>query len=100
MASSEPRWHPEAIADAEKARDWYAERSAMAARGFLLELSDAVAAVVEAPERWPLGPSGTRRYPLLGRYPFTLVYSLRGERVEIVAVAYHKRRPEFWLSRT
>jgi hypothetical protein len=72
----------------------------MAARGFLLELGTAVAAVMEAPERWPRGLADTRRYPFLGRYPFTLVYILREEQLEIVAVAHHKRRPGFWLTRT
>lgn len=55
MATSEPRWHPEAIGDAEGARNWYAERSPLAARAFLLALQEALVAVVDAPERWPLG---------------------------------------------
>jgi hypothetical protein len=38
VALSEPRWHPEAILDAEFACNWYAERSPFAARGFLLAL--------------------------------------------------------------
>jgi plasmid stabilization system protein ParE len=100
MASSELRWHPEAIEDAEDARNWYADRSPMAARGFLLELSSAVAAVVEAPQRWPLGRSKTRRYVFSGTFPFTLVYKVFDDRLEIVAVAHQKRQPEFWLGRT
>jgi hypothetical protein len=32
----------------DETRDWYAQRSPFAARGFLLELTDAVQAVVEA----------------------------------------------------
>lgn len=48
-----PRWHPEAIADAEKARDWYAERSATASNesptmlGWLVPISGGEADVVE-----------------------------------------------------
>ncbi|MBI2994403.1 MAG: hypothetical protein HYY48_09565 [Gammaproteobacteria bacterium] len=54
MASNEPHWHPEAILDAQDARNWYAERSPFAARGFLLPLDDAMAAVLGTPQRWPV----------------------------------------------
>lgn len=99
MATSEPRWHPEAAEEAENARDWYAARSPLAARGFLLELENAVRAVVEAPQRWPEGTSRTRRYVFPRGYPFTLVYRLTDQAVEIVAVSHQKRRPGYWLGR-
>jgi len=53
---SEPRWHPEAIADLESARDWYAVRSPFAARGFLLTLDEAVLAIAR---RRVVGPSAS-----------------------------------------
>lgn len=99
MASSDPRWHVEALLDVESARDWYAERSPLAARGFLLELEDAVNAVLEAPMRYRRGKANTRRYSFPGRYPYTLVYRLVADEVEMVAVAHHKRHPDFWLHR-
>ena len=33
------------------------------------------------------------------RYPFTLVYLLRGDGIEVVAVAHGRRRPGYWRSR-
>ena len=100
MATSEPRWHIEAIDDAELARDWYAERSPLAARGFLLELADAIDAVLAAPNRWPVGKAETRRYVFPKRYPFTLVYRvLENQQVQIVAVANQRRRADYWLHR-
>jgi plasmid stabilization system protein ParE len=98
VASIEPRWHPDAVEEAEAARDWYAERSPFAARGFLLALEAAVASVMEAPERWPERAHGCRQYPFRSSYPFWLVYRLSPE-VEIVAVAHQRRRPEYWSSR-
>lgn len=91
-------WHPEALSDAEGARDWYAERSPLAARGFLLELEAAIKAVAEAPERWPVHLHGCRRYLFSHRYPYALVYRTQPA-VQIVAVAHLKRRPGFWRSR-
>jgi len=51
---------------AEAARDWYAARTPLAARGYLRELEAAVHGVAEAPPRWP-------------QY---FHYELTGERVE------------------
>ncbi|UCC84308.1 MAG: type II toxin-antitoxin system RelE/ParE family toxin [Gemmatimonadota bacterium] len=98
MATSEPRWHPEAVEDAESARDWYAERSPLAARGFLLALREAVAAVAATPERWPVGGHGCRRYVFPTGYPYTLVYRVSTD-LEIVAVVHQKRRPGYWAHR-
>lgn len=95
MASSDLTWHPEALAEAEAARDWYTARSPLAARGFLRELEAAVHGVAEAPERWPQYLHGTRRFVFLRHYPFALVYRL-GPPIQVVAVAHTKRRPGFW----
>jgi plasmid stabilization system protein ParE len=98
VATNEPRWHPGAIADVTEAREWYAVRSPLAARGFLLALNAAVTAVTEGPGRWPKGRFDSRRYVFPRRYPYTLVYRL-GQPLLIIAVAHHKRRPDYWKSR-
>jgi plasmid stabilization system protein ParE len=100
MALSDPRWHEGAVEDAVSAREWYAKRSAMAARGFLLSLESAVDAVLEAPLRWPKARHGCRRYVLPNQYPFTLVYRLLdADTVQIVAVVHQRRPPEYWHDR-
>lgn len=95
---NKPSWHPEAVAEAEEAKNWYAERSVSAARGFLLALDQAVEAVVEAPERWPKHRYGCRRYVFSHRYPYTLIYRLEND-IEIVAVAQQGRHPDYWTHR-
>jgi plasmid stabilization system protein ParE len=98
VALSEPEWHPAAIAEAEQAKHWYAERSHLAAHGFLLAPEQGIQHILEAPERWPAHRYGCRRYVFPNQYPYTLVYRLK-EGVEIVAVAHQKRRPEYWKHR-
>jgi plasmid stabilization system protein ParE len=90
--------HPEAIAEARAAREWYAARSELAAMAFLAELDIAVARIQEAPEQWPRYVQGTRRY-LLHRFPFFLVYRKLDETIQVVAVAHARRRPGYWRAR-
>jgi len=46
-----PLFHPAAVAEAQAARRWYAERSPLAAAAFIAELDHAVAQITEAPDR-------------------------------------------------
>lgn len=100
MASIDLRWHPEAIQEAYETRDWYARRSILAARGYLLALDQAVEAVLEAPMRYPKAEFGCREFVFPNQYPYTLVYRiLTDEVLEVVAVAGQKQRPQYWRYR-
>lgn len=82
----------------EGARGWYAKRSPLAARVFLLSLESAVRSVAKSPAAWPEFMLGCRRYVFPNRYPFSLVYRETPD-LQIVAVVHHSRRPGFWRSR-
>jgi plasmid stabilization system protein ParE len=92
------RFHPAAAEEAQAAFEWYHERSVEAAAAFRDDLAHAVEMVAEAPQRWPRLRGMVRRY-LFPRFPFTIVYRLRAETVEIVAVAHEKRKPGYWKAR-
>ncbi len=98
MAPAAVRFHPAAAQEVESAYDWYAARNPSAANGFREELRHAVDAVAENPRTWPRHGSRARRY-VFPRFPFTLVYRLRGNDVEVIAVAHGRRRPGYWRSR-
>jgi plasmid stabilization system protein ParE len=93
------RFHPSAAAEVERAQAWYEERSALAAAGFLQELTRAVRRIRIAPERYPTAEHGTRRI-VLEQFPLAAFYVVRRNEVFVVAVAHHKRRPGYWASRT
>jgi len=90
--------HPEAIAEARAAREWYHARNAEAAEAFMAELDLAIERIAEAPGQWPPYLGDTRRY-LLRRFSFSVVFREVGNRVAIVAVAHARRRPGYWLGR-
>jgi hypothetical protein len=91
-------YHPEAIAEASQAYQWYAERSDRVADSFWHELRQARHRVTQQPESWNLYLHGTRCYQL-NRFPFGLVYIPRGEKIIGIAVAHFKRRPGYWRKR-
>ena len=98
MPPTKVSFHPEAAEEVETARQWYAERSPPAAKAFLVELDLAVERVREAPHRWPWYDKGVRRY-ILPRFPFSMIYRMKAELIEVVAVAHHRRKPGYWKSR-
>jgi plasmid stabilization system protein ParE len=55
------QWHSAALAEAERAHDYYLERNPVAAEQFRVELDRAIAQIEERPERWRLLADGTRR---------------------------------------
>jgi hypothetical protein len=52
-------------------------------------------------QRWSNRRSGGQSVEFVfpRRYPYTLVYRHHDGLVSIVAVAHHKRHPEYWLQR-
>ena len=91
-------FHPDAVEEAQAARQWYLVRSQSAADSFLAELDLGIEAISQAPERWTLFKYGTRRY-LFHRFPFQLIYRVVDKRIQVVAVAHGRRRPGYWKSR-
>ena len=98
MPLLEVRFHPAAAAEAEAGRLWYFERNPRAANAFVLELDLAIHRIREAPEQWPTIKKGVRRY-VLPTFPFNLVYRVRRNIIEVVAVARQKRKPGYWRVR-
>ncbi|HVE87733.1 MAG TPA: type II toxin-antitoxin system RelE/ParE family toxin [Myxococcales bacterium] len=90
--------HPEAIAEARAARQWYEADSPPSAEAFMSEMDRGIELIAESPERWPAYHLGTRRW-LFRRFPFSLVYRVKEEVVIVVAVAHAKRQPAYWRKR-
>jgi plasmid stabilization system protein ParE len=92
-------FHPAARAELLKHSKWYRDRSLTAAAGFEREIDHAVSRIAEAPERYPLTRRGRRRFVML-EFPFDLIYRISEQEIEIMAVAHHSRRPDYWLRRS
>ena len=90
--------HPEAVAEAAAARQWYQARSPGAAEAFLAEFDVGIENIRTSPELYPPYRHGTRCY-LMRRFPYLIVYRTTPTAVQVVAIAHGHRRPGYWKAR-
>ena len=95
----EVRFDPAALDELAGAMDWYAARSERAASMFVIEFERAVQRMRESPLRWPSYQHGTSKVRLR-RFPFAIIYRIRIDELQVVAVAHLHRRPGYWRNRT
>jgi toxin ParE1/3/4 len=91
-------FHPLAADEAQAAERWYRERNEIASGRFQRELDSAIELISERPEAGSPYLNNTRRI-LLRRFPFFVVYRIRSDAVQVVAVAHARRRPGYWRRR-
>jgi toxin ParE1/3/4 len=75
--------------------NWYDRQGPRLSNEFLDEVARALRQIKEFPSAAPEIGGGYRRH-ILDRFPFVLVYRLKGEAIVIFAIAHHKRRPSYW----
>lgn len=93
------RLHPAARREIRRAFEWYLQEAGPhIAAGFLDDFEHTLALLKNHPEIGEPGGSNTRRL-IFQRYPYTVVYRLKGDTLEIVATAHHSRHPEYWAGR-
>lgn len=92
------RFLPQAEAELLHEVDYYSNARA----GMGVRFQAAVEASLERAARHPLGgapsPKGTRSVLVKG-FPLSLVYRAGDAELLVVAVAPHRRRPDYWLPR-
>lgn len=72
--------HPDALAEAEAAAAWYAERSSRAPAAFIEEIDNAIQSILKAPKRWPIFELDFRRMPLF-RFSYSIVCIVRNQTI-------------------
>ena len=87
-----------AEAELSDALDDYEQASPGRGAAFLATVERAVTDLVAYPESAPV-LSGPYRKKVLSRFPYTLIYRIKGNEIRILAVAHQKRRPYYWLGR-
>jgi toxin ParE1/3/4 len=91
---------PEAAEELLEAAEWYEARRPGLGAEFVGAVEYAMNAAANAPlaaAGWPGSKRHRRR--VMERFPYILVYELRGDTIEFVAIAHTSREPGYWLKR-
>ena len=87
--------HPEAENDLREAARFYRDHAgASLARTFLSEFKKSASLLLRYPRLGALWGNGRRRL-VLTRFPYSVIYTLAGEEIRILAVAHHSRKPNY-----
>ena len=93
-------FHPDAEAEHLDTVVYYETRRAGLGALYLAAFEQALETVRDNPHRYRIvNEPDIRRVPL-ARFPLSIIYRETSKRVEILAVAHHKRRPAYWIARS
>ena len=91
-------FHADAEAEMNEAAEFLDRESPGLGMAFLAAVEKAVEQIRSSPESAQLILGRVRRR-LVVKFPYAVVYSVRGTQIRILAVAHQKRRPFYWKSR-
>ncbi len=92
-------FQPAARQELASAMQWYLDDGGVqVAEQFEHALDRAVQLLTQLPKIGTPGAHDTRHWPLK-RFPYTLVYRVRGKLISVVAVAHQSRAPSYWQGR-
>ena len=91
-------YHRLAQSELNEAAQFYDSESPGLGLAFLDEIERCTQTIVNFPEAGPL-IVGTIRRRLVLRFPYALLYSIKQDRLRVLAVMNLKRRPLYWVGR-
>ena len=91
-------FHPEAAREFIEAAAYYESAASQLGNRFILAVEAAESLISSHDEIGQEIESGFRHF-VLAEFPHSIVYSIEPDRIWIVAVAHHKRKPGYWLER-
>ncbi|QVL50029.1 MAG: type II toxin-antitoxin system RelE/ParE family toxin [Thiocapsa sp.] len=92
-------FHPAAEAEYLEAIRYYESKRPGLGAALLADFESVIDTVCAAPRRNPVEQSPDVRRKSLRRFPYTVLYRERSGLVEVLAIAHHRRRPEYWVGR-
>jgi plasmid stabilization system protein ParE len=91
-------FHEDAEKEFGEAVAFYAMEEEALGLAFVTAVEEAIVRIAEHPESSPL-VAGLVRRMRVARFPYSVLYSLHGDQVRVLAVAHDRRRPFFWRHR-
>jgi plasmid stabilization system protein ParE len=94
------QYHPGAEAEHLDQVAWYESRQVGLGARYLAEVGRTLRSIEESPGRFPQHDAAAVRRAPVATFPFTIIFRVTGDGIEVLAVSHHRRRPGYWVSRT
>ncbi len=94
-----PRFHPAAHRELAAAMIVGEERASGLGRELLNEVRRVLALLCATPLIGEPLDNHRRRFPLT-RFPFAIIYRVKGDTLRVLSIAHRRQRPGSWLGRT
>ena len=93
------QFHPDSEAEHLETVAYYETRQPGLGASYLADFESVLERACEAPNRYSIERKPDIRRIGLRRFPFTVLFREFEGTVQVLAVAHHRRRPSYWLSR-
>jgi plasmid stabilization system protein ParE len=91
-------FHPDAETEFDAAVAYYEEQQQGLGLDLAREVYRAIARVMCFPNASPVLSKNSRRC-LVNRFPYGVIYQVKGDALRIIAVAHLHRKPDYWEQR-
>jgi len=78
--------------------DYYEAESTNLGRLFINEFRRGVNRILQFPQAWPSIEKNIRKCTLK-KFPFHIIYAVTEDLILILAIAHHRRKPDYWIDR-
>lgn len=93
-------FHPAAESEFLESVGYYESKVQGLGQALINEFSALVSLIVDNPDAWQVeAKPGIRKAPL-NRFPLSIIYRRSIGDIQILAIAHHHRRPQYWLGRS
>jgi hypothetical protein len=89
---------PHAIRELQQATDYYSSISHTLGEAFACEMDRVIKRILSLPRAWTIITASIRRCRARG-FPYAVIYRIKDEQIEILAVMHISREPNYWISR-
>ena len=91
-------WHPDAVAEAGAAANFYHNKQPELARRFINHLDEALNRIAIKPAIYREVEPGIRKIKMK-TFPYAVIYRTKDAKIEIIAVMHIRQRPGYWKDR-
>lgn len=91
-------FHPEALTEFVESAVYYESQQLNLGHRFVDAVEEAIHRIAAHPQLYPVVESNVRKCRVL-RFPYGMIYRVKEDSIEIVAVMHLRRQPGYWKQR-